>query len=588
VADEWQSAWVEVLPDFSDFRNQANPQITTILSGAGTAGGRAASTSMGAVFGGSFFGSILANVGTRIISTITDSIRQGVAAGIDFVQASVNEASDLNESVNALNVSFGEASEGIQALGRDAATSLALSNVEFNALAVRFSAFARQIAGEGGDVTGLIDELTTRGADFASVYNIEVAEALTLFQSGLAGETEPLRRYGIDVSAATVAAYAYANGIAEQGKQLTAQQKVQAAYGALMSQTAVVAGDFANTSGELANQQRILAARFANSQAQLGTALLPAMTELANFANAELIPVLDEVIAEVGPVLADALIESIPAIRELISALSPLIPDLVKLAVEVLPVLVDLLVLISPLLIDWAANTAEVWKFVGNLIDLLQGDTTMQEFTEDTLNGSGSMFEFAKAVGQAVADSVQFFRDLHTNVVEAIRGAVVAVVSFPGRAVEALRGVGSLLLNSGRALIQGFIDGILQMARPLTDAVGGVMAFVAGFFPRSPAKHGPFSGSGWTAVKEAGRALSRQFESGLTDVGVQFAPMSIPSVAGNAALSSGPTFGGGMDPEERRLLRDLAARVVELNVDGETVARASISGSARLNALGAA
>jgi hypothetical protein len=532
LTDAWQSAWVEVLPDFSEFRNAANPQITTILGGAGTAGGLAASSSMGAVFAGSFFGTILANLGTRIVSSITQSIQQGIAAGLDFIGQSIDIGTDLNESVNALNVSFGEASEGIQALGKQAATALGLSNVEFNALSVRFSAFAKQIVGEGGNVTGLIDDLTTRGADFASVYNIEVADALTLFQSGLAGETEPLRRYGIDVSAATVAAFAYANGIAEQGKQLTQQQKIQAAYGTLMAQTSVTAGDFANTSDQLANQQRILAARFEDAQGRLGTALLPALTELANLANDELIPILDQTIEEVGPLLADALKESVPLISEMVTAIAPLIPDLVKLSVELLPPFIELLIAASPALIELAESMA---SGAANLNALLAA-----------FDGTGSIEEFFATLSQSQGALVEF----QASVIGTIHTISTSINSFFGDA-------GTWLVDSGRALIQGFIDGINTMFKPVGDAVGGIIEWAAGFFPNSPAKHGPLSGAGWSAIGSSGSALIDQFESGLrpADVGFSFGSVASSIAAGGSAAGRGaaPVFNvvvqskGGVD-----------------------------------------
>jgi hypothetical protein len=585
VADnDWQSAWVEVLPDLSDFRNRANPQIVSILSGAGDAGGRAATSSMGAVFGGSFFGTVLATLGTRIASSIAESIRVGVEAGIDFIQQSVSIATDLNESVNALNVSFGEASEGIQALGKQAAVSLGLSNVEFNALAVRFSAFAKQIVGEGGDITGLIDGLTTRGADFASVYNIQVADALTLFQSGLAGETEPLRRYGIDVSAATVAAFAYANGIAEQGKQLTQQQKIQAAYGTLMAQTAVVQGDFANTSDQLANQQRILAARFEDAQGRLGTALLPALTELANLANDELIPVLDELIAEVGPILAEALRDSVPAVRDLVLAIAPLIPDLVKLAVELLPPFVDLLIAASPALIELAESMASGAENLNALLAVFDGSGTIDEFFASVERSEGVLVEFQASILTTIANISRGIQDFLGGIGAGVQQAVSFLQSIP----QSLAGAGQWLVNSGRALIQGFINGINQMTKPVRDAVNSVMSVVGGFFPRSPAKYGPFSGTGWEAVKSSGRALFSQFESGFG--GELGGGVILPtSVGGSAALaSSGGAAVGGFDPTSlARLLRDYAERDVTVDVDGVTVARASISGSARLTALGA-
>src|SRR5262245_32339524 len=67
-----------------------------------------------------------------------------VGAGI---AASVGQAVKLGESVNAVQVTFGDAAAGIQQLGKDAAKSVGLSNAEFNGLAVQFSGFAKSVAG---------------------------------------------------------------------------------------------------------------------------------------------------------------------------------------------------------------------------------------------------------------------------------------------------------------------------------------------------------------------------------------------------------------------------------------------------------
>jgi regulator of RNase E activity RraB len=209
------------------------------------------------------------------------------AAGVGVLALSklVGSASDLNESVNAVNVTFGEAADGVLDLGEAASKTVGLSKTAFNGLAVQFSSFASTVAGEGGDVVSVLDDMTTRAADFASVMNIDVADAAAMFQSGLAGETEPLKKYGLDLSAAAVEAYALANGIGESGRAMTEAEKVQARYGALMEQTAKTAGDFANTSDSAANAQRILKADFENLTASIGYGLLPAMGLLVGLAG---------------------------------------------------------------------------------------------------------------------------------------------------------------------------------------------------------------------------------------------------------------------------------------------------------------
>jgi hypothetical protein len=200
------------------------------------------------------------------------------SAIVDFGKQAISAASDLEESINAVQVATGGMSDEILAFGDNAAQTLGMSKKEVNEAAVRFAAFVEKIGG-GADT---MEVLLTRAADFASVMNLDMAEALEKFQSGLAGETEPLRAFGLDLSAAAVEAYALENGLAASKKEMTESVKIQARYGLLLEQTEKTAGDFANTSDSLANQQRILNAEWENAQAIIGEQLLPIVTDLAS------------------------------------------------------------------------------------------------------------------------------------------------------------------------------------------------------------------------------------------------------------------------------------------------------------------
>lgn len=204
----------------------------------------------------------------------------GVTKIIQGVKSVTASASDLQESVNATQVVYKEfgktAPREVERLAAASAKTYGLSRKDFNGMAVQFSSFVNTVAGKGGDVVGTLDGLTTRAADFASVMNLDVADAARVFQSGLAGETEPLKKFGINLSAAAVEAYAVSEGIAKAGKEMTESQKIQARYGLLMEQTANTTGDFANTSESLANRQRILGATWEDLKAKIGSVFLPA------------------------------------------------------------------------------------------------------------------------------------------------------------------------------------------------------------------------------------------------------------------------------------------------------------------------
>lgn len=279
-----------------------------------------------------------AETGLKKLGEINDKVFRAVgsaaalaAVGIGkFAADSIRSASNLAESTNAVNVAFGKSAEAVLAIGANSAESLGLARNEFNQAAVRFSAFADRIAGEGGDTAAVIQTLTQRAADFASVFNIEVAEALRVFQSGLAGEAEPLKRFGINLLQSEVQAYALANGITEVGTQMTETQKVQARFGLLLQETAKTAGDFANTADGLANSQRILTARFEDMRAEVGNALLPAFTELVGAVGDMLMPRLEELSQFLNS----------PQGRKLIEDTAKTVLDLAERFVELVPTLV--------------------------------------------------------------------------------------------------------------------------------------------------------------------------------------------------------------------------------------------------------
>jgi hypothetical protein len=241
---------------------------------------------------GSFdkLGANFAKVGKNI-AKVTAGIAIGLGAAIaSQIKPAIDAASDLSEGINAVNVSFGDAAEGILELGENAARGLGLSKTELFGIATQFSSFAGTIAGEGGNIVQVVDEISQRGADFASVFNLEVGDALGKFQSGLAGQSEPLRNYGIDLSAATVLAHALETGIFDGVGAMTESEKVQARYSSLMEQTNKVAGDFANTSDGLANQQRILKATLEDTRAEIGEKFMPIMQGMQVFILEQVIP----------------------------------------------------------------------------------------------------------------------------------------------------------------------------------------------------------------------------------------------------------------------------------------------------------
>jgi hypothetical protein len=198
------------------------------------------------------------------------------AAGYKVVQS----ASDLNESISKSNVIFGSSAKSIQAWAATADQALGLSQTAALEAAGNFAILGKSAGLTGIGLEGFSTNLTELAADLASFNNTTVDEAITALGAGLRGESEPLRRFNVLLSANAVESKAVQMGLAETSKELTEQDKILARNALILEQTTAQQGDFARTADGAANQQRILAAEIENSKAAIGEGLLPAYRDL--------------------------------------------------------------------------------------------------------------------------------------------------------------------------------------------------------------------------------------------------------------------------------------------------------------------
>lgn len=434
-------ATLTIIPSAKGFGKALDKDTKAPLKSSGDAGGKA--------MGGSIVSSLKGLIGPAMALV-------GAGAMAAFVKGTIEEASGLTESLNAIKVTYGDAADAVLVMGENAAKGLGLSNLEFNNLAVQFSAAAKGIAGEGGDVSGTLKDLTGRAADFASVMNLDVADAAALFQSGLAGETEPLRRYGIDLSAASVATYAYANGIAAAGEELTQQQKQQAAYGLLMQQTAYAQGDFANTSGQLANQQRILGATWDNIRASLGTGLLPIMGLLYGAMN-----MLMEPLAGLAAGFSTWASGATPAIESILGVMNAAGGGLDGLAAG--------LSAIGSSLVEWLAG--------GGLVSAIEQGAAVRDSLIRMIGEAlpGIVQALASAAPAILGAALQAFGSLVTALVETVPMLVTTLLGALPSILEALLGMIPGLLASALVVFQSIVQAIVLAVPLIVTTLVGIL-----------------------------------------------------------------------------------------------------------------
>ncbi len=220
------------------------------------------------------FGKKLTSIGKKLTAGVTLPL-----AALSV--ASIKAASDVQESMNKVDVVFGDAAESVQAFGRTAARSVGMSRRQALEAAGTFGNLFTTMGLGKKAAADMSVSLVKLAADLASFNNISTEDALTKLRSGLVGEVEPLRSLGIALDQASVKAKAMEMGLADASGAVSQAALVQARYALILEQSGNALGDFARTSDGLANQMRILQAEWEDARAALGEQLLPVAIQAA-------------------------------------------------------------------------------------------------------------------------------------------------------------------------------------------------------------------------------------------------------------------------------------------------------------------
>lgn len=266
-----------------------------------------------------------------------------------------------------------------------------------------------------------------------------------------------------------------------------------------------------------------------------------------------LVTMVQPIIAAVIPVLVQIGQAFIGMVTTVVGALVPMVTTIVEIAAQIVsflaPIVAFLIQTFSPAFEFIGKTVSDIFSFIGKVIadavniitgilnvflSALRGDWEgawngildvlkgILDFIVNTITGAFDVvmhiFEnLAKmlvdiwnnlwgGIGDFVVGA---WNGITKTISDGVGSAVGFVKDMPGKIKEGLGNLGSLLTDSGKALIGGFIDGIKSMLGGAKDAVGGIMKAIGDFFPHSPAKIGPFSGRGYTT--HSGRALIGDF-----------------------------------------------------------------------------
>jgi hypothetical protein len=223
----------------------------------------------------------------------------GFAATVKGLQSAVMAASSLSESIAKSNTVFGGNAKAIEAWSKTTSKALGVSQQAALEAAGTYGNLFRAFGINEQESAKMSTALVTLAADLASFNNVPIEDALLALRSGLSGETEPLKRFGIAINEQRLKLKAAEIGLGTYTGMLPVAVKTQAAYALIMQDSALAQGDVARTAGGLANQLKFLQAGLQDAKAGFGEALLPAALAVVSAFNEQLLPAIQRVVQAV-------------------------------------------------------------------------------------------------------------------------------------------------------------------------------------------------------------------------------------------------------------------------------------------------
>lgn len=207
----------------------------------------------------------------RAVATVASTLYK-VGQGIAYC---VDQSNKYIENINLADTSLGQYAATAHEYADAVQAALGINSGEFLKNQGTFMTMAQGMGVAANNAYTMSKGLTQLSYDLASFFNISNDEAFEKVRSGLAGEIEPLRALGYDLTNARLQQEAYNMGLNEQVSKMTQAEKAMLRYKAIMSQVSWAHGDLAKTAASPANQIRILKSQMQTAAQAIGNVFLP-------------------------------------------------------------------------------------------------------------------------------------------------------------------------------------------------------------------------------------------------------------------------------------------------------------------------
>lgn len=272
-------------------------QMTTALANLAGAGSRVGSATSAM------------NQGFNLFSGSSKKVKtssKGIASAIGRVYATywmlframgmfrkaMDISSDLTEVQNVVDVTFGNMKKTMEDFAKVSLSQYGMSALTAKDIASRYQAMGVAMGFSQKKMSGMSIELTKLAADMASFYNVDQKDVAKSLEAVFTGQTMPLRKYGIDLTQATLKQWALNNGLNANIKSMSAAEKMWLRYQYVMANSQQVMGDFARTSDSWHNQLVLLSGAFQSLGSIVGGSLINAFKPFIRALNSVMLKVI--------------------------------------------------------------------------------------------------------------------------------------------------------------------------------------------------------------------------------------------------------------------------------------------------------
>lgn len=209
-------------------------------------------------------------VGKSLTRNITAPVL--AAGGVAFKMAA-----DYEQALGKMEVVFEQNSRDIESWASNALADFGLARSSAVGMASDFGALFKGMGFTIAQTSEWSKTLTERVMDLSNFYDTSTQETVNALNAIVTGQTEPLRKFGINMTQAALQEYAYSQNIRKKIDAMTEAEKVQLRYNFVMDKTSIAVGTTAREADSASAQMKKMVEIGKELGVSFGDILLPVL-----------------------------------------------------------------------------------------------------------------------------------------------------------------------------------------------------------------------------------------------------------------------------------------------------------------------